>query len=152
MGQRLVDIGNRRVGEQIVGFVVAGGIAPGKAGNRGGVVCAEAASGLEGEGGRGRAVGGGPAEGDGRVAIDLVAELAIECRQFVAELGQGVQGLDHRAFEVFIDFGGGVVVAVDVAAVVGSAQQFHVVAAGERAHVVDLWRPGIRRGCWRGWC
>ena len=57
MGQRLVDIGNRRVGEQIVGFVVAGGIAPGKAGNRGGVVCAEAASGLEGEGGRGRAVG-----------------------------------------------------------------------------------------------
>lgn len=83
--------------------------------------------------GRGRAVGGGPAEGDGRVAIDLVAELAIECRQFVAELGQGVQGLDHRAFEVFIDFGGGVVVAVDVAAVVGAAQQFHVVAAGERA-------------------
>ena len=138
MGQRLVDIGNRRVGEQIAGFVVAGGIAPGKAGNRGGVVCAEAASGLEGEGGRGRAVGGGPAEGDGRVAIDLVAELAIECRQFVAELGQGVQGLDHRAFEVFIDFGGGVVVAVDVAAVVGAAQQFHVVAAGERAHVVDL--------------
>ena len=59
-------------------------------------------------------------------------------QQFVAELGQGVQGLDHRAFEVFIDFGGGVVVAVDVAAVVGSAQQFHVVAAGERAHVVDL--------------
>ena len=48
MGQRLVDIGNRRVGEQIVGFVVAGGIAPGKAGDRGGVVCAEAASGLEG--------------------------------------------------------------------------------------------------------
>ena len=47
MGQRLVDIGNRRVGEQIAGFVVAGGIAPGKAGNRGGVVCAEAASGLE---------------------------------------------------------------------------------------------------------
>ena len=93
MGQRLVDIGNRRVGEQIVGFVVAGGIAPGKAGDRGGVVRAEAASGLEGEGGRGRAVGGGPAEGDGRVAIDLVAELAIECRQFVAELGQGVQGL-----------------------------------------------------------
>ena len=42
MGQRLVDIGNRRVGEQIAGFVVAGGIAPGKAGNRGGVVCAEA--------------------------------------------------------------------------------------------------------------
>ena len=28
--------------------------------------------------------------------------------------------------------------AVDVAAVVGAAQQFHVVAAGERAHVVDL--------------
>ena len=27
MGQRLVDIGNRRVGEQIAGFVVAGGIA-----------------------------------------------------------------------------------------------------------------------------
>ena len=47
MGQRLVDIGNRRVAQQIISLVVAGGIAPGKAGNRGGVVCAEAASGLE---------------------------------------------------------------------------------------------------------
>ena len=93
MGQRLVDIGNRRVGEQIAGFVVAGGIAPGKAGNRGGVVCAEAASGLEGEGGRGRAVGGGPAEGDGRVAIDLVAELAIECSSSLRNLARAFRAL-----------------------------------------------------------
>ena len=69
MGQRLVDIGNRRVGEQIAGFVVAGGIAPGKAGNRV-VLSVPRRVRLEGEGGRGRAVGGGPAEGDGRVAID----------------------------------------------------------------------------------
>ena len=32
--------------------------------------------------------------------------------------------------------------AIDVTAVVGLAQQFHVVAAGERAHVVDLRHSG----------
>ena len=106
MGQRLVDIGNRRVAQQIISLVVTGGIGPGEAGDRSGVIRAESAAGLEDEGGLGLAVGSDPAEGDGCVAVGFVAELAIECRQFVAELGQGVQGLDHRAFEVFIDFGG----------------------------------------------
>ena len=46
MGQRLVDIGNRRVAQQIISLVVAGGIAPGKAGNRGGVVFFQAEDGI----------------------------------------------------------------------------------------------------------
>ena len=49
MGQRLVDIGNRRVAQQIISLVVTGGIGPGEAGDRSGVVRAESAAGLEDE-------------------------------------------------------------------------------------------------------
>ena len=65
MGQRLVDIGNRRVAQQIISLVVTGGIGPGEAGDRSGVIRAESAAGLEDEGGLGLAVGSDPAEGDG---------------------------------------------------------------------------------------
>lgn len=69
MGQRLVDIGNRRVAQQIISLVVTGGIGPGEAGDRSGVIRAESAAGLEDEGGLGLAVGSDPAEGDGCVAV-----------------------------------------------------------------------------------
>ena len=97
--------------------MVSRGILPFQHGDRRSVVHTETALRLERQ--RGLAGFAAPGEADGRVVIGGVRERAVERVELVAELGERVQGLNDRTLEILVDFRGGIVMAVDVAAVVG---------------------------------
>ena len=107
---------DRRIGDQIIRTVVSRGILPFQHGDRRSVVHTETALRLERQ--RGLAGFAAPGEADGRVVIGGVRERAVERVELVAELRERVQGLNDRTLEVLVDFRGGIVMAVDVAAVV----------------------------------
>ena len=127
---------DRRIGDQIVRTMFARGITPCERGDRRGVLHTKTAPRLE----RKRSLGSCalPREADGRVTVGAVRKGSVERVELVAELRERVQGLNDRTLEVLVDFRGGLVVTVDVTAVVGLAQQLHVVLAGKRADIVDL--------------
>ena len=133
---------DRRIGDQIVRAVLTGGITPFERGDGRGVLHTKTTARLKRERGlSGRAL---PREADGRIAVGAVREGAIERIKLVAELGKRVQCLHHRTLQILVDLSRGIVMAIDIAAIVGLAQQLHVVLAGKRADIVDLRRPAGR--------
>ena len=116
--------------------MLTGGITPFERGDGRGVLHTKTTARLKRERGlSGRAL---PREADGRIAVGAVREGAVERIKLVAELGKRVQCLHHRTLQILVDLSRGIVMTIDIAAIVGLAQQLHVVLAGKRADIVDL--------------
>ena len=126
----------RRGVQQVAGLMLAGRVGPRQRGDRHVVVHADAEPRLVPERGAGRRAL--PGQGERDVAVRLIAELAVEGVERVAQAAQRVQRAHDRTVQVLVHLRGGVVVAVDVAPDMRAIEQVHVVATGERAHVVDL--------------
>ena len=112
------------------------GITPCERGNRRGVLHTKTATRLERE----RSLGSCalPREADGRVTVGAVRKGSVERVKLIAELGERIQRLHHRTLQILINLSSRIVVTIDIAAIVGLAQQLHVVLAGKRANIVDL--------------
>ena len=130
MLRRSVHVHHRRIRDQVVARVLAGGVRPRERRDGLGVVRAHAPRRCEAQGGGSRTIV--PRETH-RLAVDGVVEAAIERGQLVAELRERVERTYDGPLEVRVDLRGRIVVAVDVAADIGALEQLHVVAAGERA-------------------
>ena len=114
---------DRWVGDQIVRTMFARGITPCERGDRRGVLHTKTATRLERE----RSLGSCalPREADGRVTVGAVRKGSVERVKLIAELSERIQRLHHRTLQILINLSSGIIVTIDIAAIVGLAQQLH---------------------------
>ena len=79
---------------------------------------------------------------DGMIVTGQQVEIACECGVRVAETDQFEKRAHDRALQLIVQFGGRVVVAIDVAADAGAAQQVEIVRSRQQTGVIDLRHAG----------